>query len=128
MRPVGLPALKVAFRAAKSRGGVTIIRRLHRDLPDRSRGRGSERLRRLAALRLQRWRMRSHRERETLRLVLAIAAQAGAQLLTIERSGRGHPRAIFERNGTQVAVGFSASGDWRARANTLAAARRLLNE
>jgi hypothetical protein len=72
--------------------------------------------------------VRSHRERETLRLVLEIAAQAGAQLLTVERSRRGHPRAVFVRSGAQVAVGFSASGDYRARRNTLAAARRLLNE
>jgi hypothetical protein len=61
-------------------------------------------------------------------LVLAIAAQAGAQLLTVERSRRGHPRAVFERNGGRVIIHYSASGDYCARANALAAARRLLRE
>jgi hypothetical protein len=54
--------------------------------------------------------MRSHRERETLRLALEIAAQASAQLLTIERSRRG----IQGRSSSGMALKWLSASRHRA--------------
>lgn len=70
----------------------------------------------------------TRRERELRQVALAVAAQASAQLLAIERTGRGHLRLVFTKNGSAIAMyaASSPSDSYRNLKNTAAQARRAL--
>jgi hypothetical protein len=67
-------------------------------------------------------------DRELSRLLAPIAAGAGARLVTIETTGAGHKRIIYERRGVQLkqVVSATLSDRWYGRQKMAADARRLL--
>jgi hypothetical protein len=69
------------------------------------------------------------RYRELERMALAVAEQANARLLDIQRTGRGHLRLVFSKNGTAIAMyaASSPSDGFRDLKNTAAQARRVLS-
>jgi hypothetical protein len=67
-------------------------------------------------------------ERDLRRTLLVIAAESGARLVTIETTGGGHRRVIYERHGVLLKQAASAtlSDRWYGRQKMEADARRLL--
>jgi hypothetical protein len=61
------------------------------------------------------------------RALLAVLEPHGARLTGVSRDRQGHLFGVVVlRDGRRGTIGFAPSGDWRARRNVIAAARRLL--
>jgi hypothetical protein len=69
----------------------------------------------------------NHRDRELSQLLSAIADQAGARLIAVQRTSGGHRKAVFTKGGhRRFVIAGSTPGDRRDRHNTAAVARRVL--